>query len=314
MMESSKNPLFSYCQKLNSQYGEGGVLEEIFRRISVKNEDAWCVEFGAGDGGENNTNTWHFINQLGWSAVLIEADPVYYRDLPKNYEGNKRVFCFNKLVDFEGPDSLDNILRRTPIPADFDFLCIDIDGNDYHIWKSLHSYQPKVVMIEYNGRIFSDIEFVQPRDKSIRWGSSLLSIAKLGKEKGYELVYAHICNAILVKKEYYGLFNIADNSPAMVVGDEDPQTRFFQLYDGSIVLCGCPIRKLLCNKKKLSGSNPVWVLEDCGRLRPVKFCQDGKTLKFLKRMFKGGTLYQLSYPLIRKFYDQAWKKRRGQLD
>lgn len=312
MTEETKNSLSQYCQKFNSQHGEDGVLEEIFRRIGVKDDNAWCVEFGAGDGGEYNTNTWRFINKKDWSAVLVEADPAYYQDLPKNYQGNKRVFCFNKLVDFAGPNSLDNILKQTPIPAAFDFLCIDIDGNDYHVWDSLHAYQPKVVMIEYNGRIFSDMEFIQPKNMGIKWGSSLSAIVKLGKEKGYELVYAHICNAIFVKKEFYNSFNIIDNSPCLLTAGEDPKTRFFQLYDGSIVLCGCPMRKLLCNKKKIT-INPVWVLESNGSLRPVKFYYDGKVLKFFKRMAKNNFLYPLLYPLVRNMYDLVWKKRKEKI-
>lgn len=310
--EKSRNQLAAYRQKITSQYGEGGVLEEISRRVGIIDENAWCVEFGAGGGGEYNTNTWHFINKRHWSAVLIESDPVYYKELPKNYQNRKDVFCFNRLVNFTGPDLLDNILKSTPIPADFDFLCIDVDGNDYHIWDALQLYQPKIVMVEYNGRIPLDIKFVQPADMKIRWGSSLLSIYELGKKKGYELIYAHICNAIFVKKEFYRIFNIVNNHPMEIVEEKMPETRFFQFYDGSIVLHGCPMRKLLCNKKKIL-VHPVWVLEENGSLRPVKFYQDSKILNFLKKLIRNSFLYHFIYPFVRKFYDQAWEKRKKKI-
>ena len=47
-------------------------------------------------------------------------------------------------------------------------------------------------MVEFNPTIPADVEFVQPRDIKINQGSSLLSLTKLGQEKGYELVAALI--------------------------------------------------------------------------------------------------------------------------
>jgi hypothetical protein len=35
----------------------------------------------------------------------------------------------------------------------FDFLSIDIDGNDYHAWHAIKNYQPKILMIEFNPTI-----------------------------------------------------------------------------------------------------------------------------------------------------------------
>ena len=36
------------------------------------------------------------------------------------------------------------------MPKDFDFLVIDIDSNDYYVWRAIQSFRPKVVMIECN--------------------------------------------------------------------------------------------------------------------------------------------------------------------
>lgn len=93
----------------------------------------------------------------------------------------------NSFVQISGIDTHDEILENTPIPKNFDFLSIDIDGNDYHVWKSLVNYRPKVIVIEYNCAIPDNIEFIQAQDFKIRHCHSILSLVKLAKLKGYEL-------------------------------------------------------------------------------------------------------------------------------
>lgn len=220
---------------ITSQFGEDGVIEKIFEII--KNGDKWCVEFGAGD-GKTFSNTWDLIVNRGWSGVEIEASSKLYKKLIQTYKGNNNVVCINKLINFDGAETLDNILLKTSIPRDFDLMSIDIDGNDYHIWNSIEVYRPKVIIVEFNPSIPLDIEFIQPRDMKINQGSSLLSLTKLGREKGYELVAALDLNAFFVKKEYYPLFGIEDNPPHLVRKIDKYETRLFQLYDGTLVLTG----------------------------------------------------------------------------
>ncbi len=43
----------------------------------------------------------------------------------------------------------------------FDFLSIDIDGCDYHIFEQLELFTPKIICIEFNHMIPNEVEFVQ---------------------------------------------------------------------------------------------------------------------------------------------------------
>lgn len=235
-MDKESDWLSSYRKKITSQHGEDGIIEKIFEII--KDTDKWCVEFGADD-GKRNSNTWNLITNKGWSAVQIEADTKKYKKLLQTYKNHDRAIYINKLVNFKGPNTLDNLLLITPVPKSFDLLSIDIDGNDYHIWDSIKPYKPKVVIIEFNPSIPVDIEFVQPKDIKVRQGSSLLSLIKLGKKKGYELVATTSINAFFVKKEYFELFEIKNNSPSLIHKEHKYETRLFQLYDGTLVLSGC---------------------------------------------------------------------------
>jgi hypothetical protein len=235
MTENTLKPnnwLESHAKNIYSQNGEDGVIEEIFKIIP--NQDNWCVEFGAWD-GKHLSNTYNLIQNKGWSGVLIEGSKKRFGDLNNTYKGNNKVIGINRMVDYGGKDSIDAILSETKIPIDFDLISIDIDGNDYHIWNSIIKYKPKVVIIEFNVTIPKDVEFIQERNINITQGNSLLALTKLGKTKDYELICAIGCNAFYVKKEYFPLFQIKDNSlDALFAGTIAP--RVFQLYDGTIML------------------------------------------------------------------------------
>lgn len=291
--------------------GEAGILEktcETISKINTHTDPPWCVEFGA---GRKNSNTWDFVNQKGWHAVLIEAHPVFFRDLEKLYAGNDKVTCINQRVSFEGRDALDAIFASTSLPKDFDLLVIDIDGNDIHVWESLKDYHPSVVMIEYNGRIPTDIDFAQPRDANLNWGSSLKSLVRTGKEKGYELVYAHICNAIFVRKEFFPLFNIKDNSPAALEKSFWPETRWFQLHDGTIVLHGVERKKLLSYKKKIS-REPLYLLSPEG-LSPVTFQRNSGIIRIAKNFIRKTPFYGALYPFVSRMHARAWRRKKASL-
>jgi hypothetical protein len=197
----------------------------------------WCVDFGAWDGlvGSDSRN---LVVNHGFSAVLIEGNKDRFRDLQRNYAGNKNVFTFNKFVGFGADDGLDAILKTTPIPQDFDFLVTDIDGNDYHVWAAVANYHPKIVCIEFNPTIPPEVRFIQPADPSVNQGSSLSSLVELGAKKGYELISVISVNAFFVNREYYPLFGIEDNRVELVWTKRDRVTYIFSGYDGRIFLRG----------------------------------------------------------------------------
>ena len=230
--------LADYARNHTSQYGEDGIIEKVMEVVGVR--DKWCVEFGSWD-GKFCSNTFHLISEESYSAVLIEGNPKRYKDLLKTFIGNEKVVPINTYVGFEKENGLDSILKDTSIPKDFDLLSIDIDGNDYHVWKSVEDYQPKVVLIEFNPTIPKTVEFVQPPDPRLSQGSSLASIAHLAKTKGYELVCTTITNAVFVDAKFFDLFGIRDNSAEKMMTDESLITHIFCGYDGKVFIRGCGV-------------------------------------------------------------------------
>jgi len=229
------NWLSSYSEGSAAIHGETAIIKKILEIIGT-GDFKWCVDFGAGN-GISASNTNFFINEEGFSAVLIEPMKSRYESLKNYYKNNKNVITLNSFVGFSGNNTLDILLKDTGITKNFDFLSVDIDGNDYHVWKAIKNYFPKVVCIEFNQTVPPNIEFIQNADPNVNQGTGILSFYKLAKEKGYELVCVSEYNAFFVLKEYFHLFHIDDNSPHLMCSDEEI-TYLFTGYDGKIFLEG----------------------------------------------------------------------------
>ena len=104
-------------------------------------------------------------------------------------------------------DNINNIFDNLELPFDFDLLSIDVDGNDYWLFKSLKNFEPRVVVIEFNPCHAKNLSLTIKYDenfvfnKTRYFGASFAALEKLGKEKGYKLVDATGLNMIFVLDE-----------------------------------------------------------------------------------------------------------------
>ncbi len=227
--------LLEFSKNIYSQTGEDGVLLKALETLTAR--DKWCVEFGAWD-GQHLSNTFNLIKHHGYSGVLIEGDAQRFNNLRTRFADEPRVMPVNCFVGFSAEDGLDKILANTPIPRDFDLLSIDIDGNDYHVWEAIRVYRPKIVCIEYNPTIPTEIDFVQAADPSVNQGASLSALTSLGRRKDYSLIAVTPLNGIFVRSELLPLFGIEDNSPRALREDTSSITHIFCGYDGTIFYRG----------------------------------------------------------------------------
>ncbi len=135
-MNTPSTWLLDFQRNVYSQTGEDGIIEKILDILPKKINGASSLVPGM---AIHLSNVRNLIESKGYSAVLIEANKDRFRDLQNNYLHRDDVIAVNKFVGFAEEDSLDQILTNISLPQDFDFLSIDIDGNDYHVWKSLPS-------------------------------------------------------------------------------------------------------------------------------------------------------------------------------
>jgi hypothetical protein len=186
--------LEAHAARVYSQGGEDGVLLRLFERIGTR--DRFFVEFGAWD-GVHLSNTANLRLHHGWSGLLMEGS---------DRADGERVK--RERVDAENVEAL---FRRYDVPREFDLLSIDIDGNDYWVWKALESFRPRVVVVEYNVFFRPEMARTIAYDPRHEWdkerfgtyhGASLAAFEKLGREKGYALVYTepYFPNAIFVRR------------------------------------------------------------------------------------------------------------------
>jgi len=186
-----------YERKIYSQHGEDGILEAIFRRIGITNK--YCVEFGVGNGRE--CNSAYLVRRNGWAGLWMDGKPASKLKSPPS-----RLQFHQEFITAE---TINALFARYGVPRAFDLLSIDIDGNDYWIWKELAGYHPRVVAIEYNASVPPSEAKVMPYEPSFVWqktdyyGASLLALKRLGRARGFVLVACDEsgANAFFVAKE-----------------------------------------------------------------------------------------------------------------
>jgi hypothetical protein len=194
--------LRAFERKVFSQQGEDGILEEIFRRIGETNR--YFVEFGVETGVE--CNSARLARECGWSGLFMESEEAQFAGLTANYAAFPGVTCVRAVVTSE---NVQELFTAAGVPAEPDLLSIDIDGNDYWIWKAITDYRPRVVVVEYNPFYPPPARWVMAEDPNFRWqrttyfGASLAALSRLGKAKGYELVGtdSHGVNSFFVRAD-----------------------------------------------------------------------------------------------------------------
>jgi hypothetical protein len=171
-----------------SQSGEAGILDEMLKRVNVS--IPLFLECGAGD-GITLSNTRHLAERF-CEGVWVESDPELFAKLFKN--AINRVGAVNKAISCEPGHTLDDVCREQCGPDEcIDLLSLDIDGNDYWVWKDLKS-RPSVVCIEYNAGFPPEESRTIEYDPEFRFantdyhGATAGALHKLGREKGYTLV------------------------------------------------------------------------------------------------------------------------------
>ncbi len=188
-------------RKTFSQNGEDGILEKILETIGTTNK--YFVEIGVGNADECNTR---LLRENGWKGLML--DSVHF---------NPGKGIHREFVDAENVNLL---FDKYHVPSGFDVLSIDIDGNDYWVWKAINSiYKPRVVIIEWNCSITPFRALTIPYSPNFAWdetcyyGASILALTRLGHDKGMALVAAdrRATNLFFVSGQFAHLFENAGN-------------------------------------------------------------------------------------------------------
>lgn len=211
--------LEAYGYKVYSQNDEDGIIHEIFRRIGCT--DKRFIEFGVQDGLESNT---HCLLHYGWGGMWIEGSEVFYHQIRKKFHSVIRSGQLKSLNEYVNRNNINRLFKENGFTGEIDLLSIDIDGNDYHIWKAITCLSPRVVIIEYNAKFPPDVEWVMPYNESYVWdgtdrhGASLKALEQLGRQLGYSLIGTNITgvNAFFVRTDLTGQKFISSGTAEML--------------------------------------------------------------------------------------------------
>ena len=204
-----------------SQNGEDGILQVIFDTIGVTNK--FCVEFGVQDGRECNTR--YLIENGGWTGLRMDG-------------GDHDTYVGQVYKEFVTVENICRLFNKYTVPSEFDLLSIDVDGNDYWIWRAIEGYSPRVVVIEYNSSLPPNVSKTIPYDPEFQWdgtnyfGASLLALAKLGRIKGYTLVGCESqgVNAFFLRNDVVG-----DHFAVRAVAELYSAPHYGLLIDGKFI-------------------------------------------------------------------------------
>ncbi len=198
--------LLRYGFKMYSQSDEDGIIQEIFRRVGTTTQT--FIEFGVDTGSECNTAK---LLVEGWRGLWIEASNPKAAEIRKNFAAflsEGRLKLIENLVTAENINAL---LKQAGTTGEVDLLSIDIDYNDYWVWKAIEVTNPRVVVIEYNATLRPPLSLVVPyeptrqffNDGSNYFGASLEALVRLGRAKGYRVVGCNFSgsNAFFVRND-----------------------------------------------------------------------------------------------------------------
>jgi hypothetical protein len=190
-----------------SQFGEDGIIEEIFRRIGTQSRT--FLEIGVGDGLESNTA---LLLLKGWTGYWIDGDRRQMQAIRKHFrdpmsKGELRVLCRHMTTE-----NAVTAIRELQVPAELDLMSLDIDRNTYWLWAALEQLRPRAVVVEYNAFIPPDIDWKVEYDARRLWngttyfGASLKAYELLGKQLDYHLVGCTLSgvNAFFVRSDLCG--------------------------------------------------------------------------------------------------------------
>jgi len=178
--------------KVYSQWGDDGIIQFLTQYLDIPRKT--FIEFGVEDYNEANTrfllenNNWQGLVMDGSSGQIekIKGQSMYWRH------------TITAHAAFITAENINDILSGHGFSGNIGLLHIDLDGNDYWVWKAIDVVKPVIVIMEYNSLFGPDKPWTIPYDPSFQrteahfsnlyFGSSLTSLCDLAVEKGYSFI------------------------------------------------------------------------------------------------------------------------------
>jgi len=193
--------------KVFSQWGDDGIIQWLANNLEFPNET--FIEFGVESYRESNTR--FLMMNDNWSGFVMDGSKENVTDIVKSeYFWRHELLTKAVFIDRENINALISSCR---FDKEVGILHIDLDGNDYWIWKEINVISPVLVILEYNSVFGIDRAITVPYDKSFNrtrahhsslyFGASLRALHQLSAQKGYSFIGCNSAgnNAYFVRKD-----------------------------------------------------------------------------------------------------------------
>jgi len=181
--------------KVFSQSGEDGVIQWLIHNIPIQSKR--FIEFGVQNYTESNTR--FLLMHDNWSGLIMDGSQENM-----DYVKQDNICWMHDLKPvpaFITAENINTLIRDNGFDGEVGILSIDIDGNDYWVWKAISCVQADIVICEYNSRFGSERAVTIPYDpnfyrteahsSNLYFGASIRALTLLGQQKGYALVYGN---------------------------------------------------------------------------------------------------------------------------
>jgi len=189
------NNINDYEFRVFSQFGDDGIIQYLIDNLEIKKNERKFIEIGVGDYSESNTR--FLLMKDYWEGLILDGSKQILTVKKKYYD----LMWKNKLkvgCEWITKDNINDVIQKYKFDNDVGVLSIDVDGNDYWIWKNINIIKPIIVIIEYNSLFGKKNKTLVPylenfqrysaHKSGLYWGSSISALVDLGKSKGYDLV------------------------------------------------------------------------------------------------------------------------------
>lgn len=192
-----------------SQWGEDGILDWL--ASNIEGIAPSFVEFGVGNYKESNTRL--LLQLHNWKGLILDGSQEHIKNIQKEelyWRHDLQAKCA-----FIDKDNINQLIAVAGFSGDLGLLSVDIDGNDYWVWKAIDIVKPMIVVSEYNAILGDKHQLTVPYKKEFQrskahhsllyFGASLPALIHLGKEKGYKFIgtASNGCNAFFVREDCF---------------------------------------------------------------------------------------------------------------
>ncbi len=191
-----------------SQWGEDGIISWLIDKIG--NVPKSFIEFGVENYFESNTR--YLLFERNWRGLILDGSAKNVSDIINSQYHWK--YDLQAKRQFITAENVNEIINESELDNEVGLLSIDIDGNDYWVWKAINCINPVIVVVEFNALLGDKISISVPYDpdfirsskhfSNLYFGGSLQAMRDLGRKKGYEFIGTNSngVNAFFVRSDY----------------------------------------------------------------------------------------------------------------